>query len=320
MAQVPFEFLHSSLQSEVPGDPIVTSGATLTWEAPGILTIEPHEQSHLPAAIVSVGVHGDETVPIRLVDQWLRGLVDTGYVVKRPFLVLLANPAAVQAESRFVEHNMNRLFSTQSSAGEDEEVRRARSLMRAVKWFTDRYPDGLHFDMHSTIKPSDRERFALVPPDCAERNLTNLMKWFQRFEVDAWVQNRSAAATFASYSARLGYLSATLELGQVSSLDEPLDRFLPLIAELDGLAKGPSTPSGHMTQGYQVLREIIRPEGGFEVCLEGFVNFRPLSAGTVIARGDTEEWVVEQSGDALLFLNAKVPVGHRVALVIRPNP
>lgn len=319
MAQAPFNFLQTSLGTDVPTENIETPGAVLSWEAPGILTVEPHETSHLPATIVSVGVHGDETVPIRLVDRWLRHLVETGYTVKRPLLVMLANPAAVQAESRFVEHNMNRLFSATAAQGEQEENRRARTLMRAVQWFVERYPDGLHFDLHSTIKPSDCDRFALVPPNCAERNLTNLMKWFQRFAVDAWVQNRSAAPTFASYSASLGYLSATLELGQVSSPNEPLDRFLPLLPELDRLAQGPSTPSGHQTQGYQVLREIIRPEGAFEVCLEGFVNFRSLTAGTVIARGETEEWVVEQTGDALLFLNENVPVGHRVALVIRPS-
>ncbi|TGG90199.1 succinylglutamate desuccinylase [Natronospirillum operosum] len=319
MPSATIDFLHTSLTEDIPATAIETPGALLTWEAPGILSVEPHEPSHLPAAIISVGVHGDETVPVRLVDHWLRGLVEKELRVQRPLLVLLANPGAVQAGTRFVEHNMNRLFSSSAALGEDAESRRARVLMKAVQWFVERHPDGLHFDLHSTIKPSDRERFALVPPACAERPLTNLMKWFQRFAVDAWVQNRSAAATFANFSAGLGYLSATLELGQVSAIDEPLDRFMPIIPELEGLAQGPSTPSGHQTQGYQVLREIIRPEGEFEVCLQDFVNFRPLTAGTVIARGETEEWTIEQTGDALLFLNAQVPVGHRVALVIRPN-
>ncbi len=318
MSNNTLNFFHSSLDAEAPLGAIETPAAIMTWHCQGVLSIEPREPSHLPGVIISVGVHGDETVPIRLVDQWLARVAADALPVNRPMLFILANPAAASRETRFVDHNMNRLFDPAATAGSAPEALRALELMAQVKAFADRHPDGLHFDLHSTIKPSDKDRFALVPPACAERTLTNLLRWFQRFAVDAWVQNRSAAATFANYSANLGYLSATLELGQVSAPDEPIDRFLPLLDEFTLLAQGPSTPSGHPTQAFQVQREIIRPEGAFEVCIEDFVNFRPLTAGTVIARGETEEWTVEEDGDALLFLNARVPVGQRVALVIRP--
>lgn len=283
----------------------------------GALLIEPQADTGLCGVIISVGVHGDETVPIRLLDAWLAGAADGTISIRRPMLILLGNPDAAIAGRRFVEHNMNRLFSRESEKHTAKECQRAVILMSLVRDFVRRHPDGLHFDMHSAIKPSDQDRFAVVPVDCEAMDLSELHAWFGHFSVDAWVQNISPAAAFSSFTARLGYRSATLELGQVSALDEPIDRFLPLLAELDRLATGPAMHTDHHITYFQVVEEIIRPEGPFEVCLEGFVNFREWSEGTLIARSGDREWQIKQDGDALLFLNADVPPGHRVALVIR---
>jgi|SRR5690554_2460556 len=319
MSHTAISFIEESLNASPNLHSFTTTGGHFEWLAQGVLRIEPVQPSHLPGAIITVAVHGNETVPIRLVDQWLADMVAQDYEIQRPMLVILANPASVLIGERFVELNMNRLFSAKSAAGNSPECRRAVELMAHVQTFIEAHPEGMHFDMHSTIKGSDQDRFAIIPDACQGRNLNNLLGWFKHFAVDAWVQNVSPAATFSSFTASLGYQAATLELGQVRALDEPIDRFLPLLKELERLAKGPSVPCGHQPVAYKVVREILRPVGNFEVCLENFVNFRSLPMGTVIAKGDVEEWLVEQEGDALLFLNATVPEGHRVALVIRPQ-
>lgn len=314
-----FSFLKASLIAEESVAPPIISGTMSTWVGPGILRLEPKSPAPgLPAVVISVGVHGDEIVPIRLVDRWLNQCVGAELPINRPLLILLANPLAVAENARLLKHNMNRLFTADSHGQADAEKQRASQLMTAVEGFVSAHPDGIHFDLHSTIKPSDRDRFALVPPACADRDRQPLMHWFQRLSVDAWVQNTSPAATFANFSAQLGYLSATVEVGQVTGPDQPLDRFLPLVTELAALAAGDERRVDHDTREFQVLSEIVRPDDAFEVVLDDFVNFRPLDAGTVIARNDRQEWTIEQDGDALLFLNANVPVGHRVALVVRP--
>lgn len=310
-------FLKQSLETTISGKNFNAADAHWSWVAPGALRIEPHTDAGLCGVVISIGVHGDETVPIRLLDAWLARTAQGSINIRRPMLVLLGNPEAVIAGRRFVAHNMNRLFSSASDNDPAAECQRAVVLMHVVRDFIKQHSEGLHFDMHSTIKPSDQDRFAVVPVDCEAMDLSQMQSWFRQFAVDAWVQNISPAAAFSSFTARLGYRSATLEMGQVSSLDEPIDRFLPLLDELDRLAIGPAMETDHNITGFQVVDEIIRPEGDFELCLEGFVNFREWPRDTLIARGDNHEWRVQQDGDALLFLNADVPPGHRVALVIR---
>ncbi|MEX1198606.1 MAG: succinylglutamate desuccinylase [Pseudohongiellaceae bacterium] len=318
-----FSFIEHCLDPAGAEAEFISSKARFTWLACGALQITPHRSdTDLDSAIISVGVHGDEMIPVRLVDRWLHGMVAKEHAVRRPLLILLANPDAVRAERRFVESNMNRLFSAsskeQSVGAGSGERRRAAELMELVEQFVAAHPDGVHLDLHSTIKPSDHDRFAIIPVQCRGRDMAPLFGWLHHFATDAWVQNISPAATFTSFSASLGYTGATIELGQVSSLDEPIDRFLPLLPEMEHLAHGPAAPVEQVGIGYEVIDEIVRPEGAFEVCLDSFVNFRRLSKGMLIARTDSEEWRVEQEGDALLFLNPSVPVGHRVALLVRP--
>lgn len=311
-------FLQRSLDPAHSGGEHRVGGARWTWLAQGVLQIEPESTGDLCGAILSVGVHGDETVPIRLLDRWLEDTWRREGPVTRPMLVILANPEAVKLGRRFVEHNMNRLFFPGAADSMAGEHRRAMVLMDRVREFAARHPGGLHFDMHSTIKASDQDRFAVIPVDCEAPATDELYDWLRQFSVDAWVRNISPAAAFSGFTARLGYRSATLELGRVSSLDEPIDRFLPLLPALDSLAAGkPDTGGEHPMAAFQVVDEILRPEGDFAVCLEDFVNFRALPAGTLIARGGGRSWRVEQDGDALLFLNPDVPPGHRVALIIR---
>jgi len=311
-------FLETSLNaSTLPSDRVI-AGAGFHWPASGVIRIEPEQETGLPAMILSVGVHGNETVPVRLIDHWLDSLTQRNLLIRRPLLILLGNPAAVIKGERFVEENMNRLFSDSAARGNLPERERVRMLMAEVRSFIERYADGMHLDLHSTIKASQQDRFALVPGLCEGRDLSLLQHWFAQLEVDAWVQNRSVASTFASFTASLGYQSATLELGQVSSLNEPIDRFLPMTQALDRLASGEESQAFHRPVHFEVIGEIIRPEGEFDVALDGFVNFRELSAGTLIAHSGERKWSVERDGDSLLFLNPDVPVGHRVALVIRP--
>jgi len=321
MSQPVFRFLDQGLDDGGGADEFHAVGARWRWLARGILEVVPDALSDLPAVIISIGVHGDETVPVRLVDQWLGQLASQSKTISRPMLVVLANPDAVIIGKRFVKHNMNRLFSMQVASGLDEEHKRAAEIMRAVQQFVAAHPAGLHFDMHSTIKPSEQDRFAIIPVDCQSRDLTIMKNWLRIFAVDAWVQNISPAAAFSSFTAALGYLSATVELGQVSSLNEPIERFLSLLPALDRLAFNDEEKSQHLMAGFQVIDEIIRPEGEFELCLQDFVNFRPLTGGTLIAKANAgangQEWSIEQTGDALLFLNAQVPPGHRAGLVIR---
>jgi len=348
MSQPTFRFLDQSLDGSGSAESFRAGEARWRWLARGILEIvpgtglgpgpgaAPDADPDLPAAIISVGVHGDETVPVRLIDQWLAQLLTQVQTIRRPMLIVLANPDAVCIGKRFVKHNMNRLFCLPAASAPDDEPgtyddenSRAVDIMQAVQRFVAAYPAGMHFDLHSTIKPSDQDRFAVVPVDCQGRDLTALKNWLRLFAVDAWVQNISPAAAFSSFTAGLGYLSATVELGQVSSLDEPIERFLSLLPALDRLAFDEEEQSRHAMSGFQVIDEIIRPEGEFELCLQDFVNFRSLTAGTLIASAnggasgganggaDGHEWRIEQTGDALLFLNAQVPAGHRAGLVIR---
>ncbi|MEX1056207.1 MAG: succinylglutamate desuccinylase/aspartoacylase family protein, partial [Natronospirillum sp.] len=131
----PIEFLRSGLNPTYLSEPILKPGATAYWLGQGILQLEPTVRSDLPAVIISVGVHGDETVPIRLLDHWLQQWGREADNVHRPMLLILANPLAVAAGTRFIDHNMNRLFSVAEPERGHAEAQRTVEIMTAVQAF-----------------------------------------------------------------------------------------------------------------------------------------------------------------------------------------
>ena len=123
---------------------------------------------NLAGIILSCGIHGDETGPIHLLQRLHNELQLAALAPSRPLLLIFGNPDAIRHQQRYVDSNLNRLFtrppSPQPVAGESREAARARQLMQVCQRFQQQVPQvDLHLDLHSTIKRSCIERFALTP-------------------------------------------------------------------------------------------------------------------------------------------------------------
>ena len=78
--------------------------------------------------VLSCAVHGNETAPIEICRDIIHDITTEKQTVAHRTLFLIANPASINKGERFVEENMNRLFSGAHSNGKayNKERERAR--------------------------------------------------------------------------------------------------------------------------------------------------------------------------------------------------
>ncbi|OEY65585.1 succinylglutamate desuccinylase [Marinobacter sp. X15-166B] len=314
-------------QPAPPGQTTLKDGTRLRLAATGVLEITPPQpHSTDPALIVSAGIHGNETAPIEvlnaLVDELLRG----AWQARRATLLLLGNPPAMVAGERFIEHNLNRLFAgahQRAPFAGSAEARRAEALESVCRRFASGRSTLTHYDLHTAIRPSAREKFALYP-FVAGRQLPDRQK---AFLLEAGVntvllQNR-AGTTFSSFtSSHLGAESLTIELGKVHPFGQNdlrrLGGIWQALRRLIGDQPAPPLPPGPTLTEFEVIHEIINTGPGFVLHIpDDAANFTSYPPGTLIWQDATERYRVGERPEAIVFPNRQVPVGQRAGLLVR---
>lgn len=287
------------------------------WDE-GVYTIRGKGAADALPLILSAGVHGDETAPVQVLEHLQRQLLQRSLIPRRPLLLIIANQPALLNGKRFMQTNMNRLFGAPvRPAG--YETKRSLALEAYCRDFAELYGVGWHLDLHSTIKPSRHEHFALMPA-CNRHYDDAWAPLLAHHGFTALVRQRSPAFTFSNFTcATLGFESFTLECGAVrgSSASVPLV-LQPLLMAL--LEDDPFVvPSNATLQRYEVTIDLIKRSTAFRFRVnEQSDNFATFVEGTVLAQdGDV---VIRAPCDhsALLFANSAVPVGDRAGLVLRP--
>lgn len=304
-------------------------------------------RSELAAAgvILSCGVHGDELAPVHLLQSLQQALSAGALALVPPLLLVFANPEALACRRRFVTHNLNRLFRQEQtpdhpppSASPSAETRRAQELMVQCQRFANLCGDvACHLDLHSTIKPSLIERFALLPV----RSQPCRYAWPQplaRAGFGALIHQTRRANTFAQFSYdQFGADSFTLECGshgEVTQGNQPLTELETWLRELleyrgdfqQALqhAKAPTSSMAVTSslQEFEVTEEIIRNSDSFRFLIEeSEPNFSPHPAHTAFYQDSASP----QAGSGWeapaerysLFLNSKVGIGQRAGLLLK---
>ncbi len=164
---------HTLANSDIPLPELKTQlpdGTRAIRRAVGVLELCPPADRPNPnheALIISAGVHGNETAPIEVLNGLVTELLNGQWTLACPVLLILGNPPAMVAGERFVDANMNRLFH--GAHGKETykglpEATRAQFLEEACRQFATLHPHNLcHYDLHTAIRPSRREKFALYP-------------------------------------------------------------------------------------------------------------------------------------------------------------
>ena len=287
---------------------------------------------HRPGAVpwlqllLTVGVHGNETAPIEMLASRLLGWAEAADRLKVDLFVAIGNLDAVKAGQRFVRYDMNRMFGREGTDRDwGAESARAR-LLTATITETIRGVVGVpsvHLDLHTTIRPSLKPTFAIVPGDDAQ---APLLRWLGAAGLDAAVLSPGPNSTLSSLSARLGAAACTVELGKAQAFGaNDLGLLAGFDAALDALVRRPEQTwpifehEGRAIETFRVTRELIRKSEQFELRVPADApNFQPLPLGQPVAFDDGQEIVATRPGECILFPNPSVALGLRCGLLVAP--
>lgn len=309
---------------------VMADGSGIQLQDAGLLYLTPPPGRANPnheSLIVSAGIHGNETAPIEVLNELVSECLDGQWPLACPALLILGNPLAIDLGSRFMDVNLNRLFSGAHAKPEYANLReadRARKLEDACSAFAARHPEGLsHYDLHTAIRPSRRERFALYPYIEGRQLPRSQIDFLLEADVETLLLQHREGTTFASFSSTtLGAESFTVELGRVRPFGQNDPAALTGIRDalrrrLKGEAPPPNT--GAEPTLFEVVHEIINTGESFRFHVPDEVaNFTEYSPGTVIWENSSSHYAVGDRPEAIVFPNPRVPVGQRVGLMVRP--
>lgn len=324
------KLLELTLAGREPAEKIqlTQAGARLHWLTEGALEITPASgDDNGFDLLLSAGIHGNETAPIELLDSLLQGIASGALQPRARVLFLLGNPPAMRRGERFIDQDINRLFNGRHADASGYEALRACELERlAANFFSLPGRTRLHYDLHTAIRGSQIEQFALYPysPERAHSSLE--LARLQAAGITAVLLQSKVGITFSSYTyACLDTEAFTLELGkarpfgqnQEVNLQQLEGRLQSLIegteASLDGQALD-------VLQRFQVAREVIKHSDAFRLYLPADVeNFSELPLGYLLAEDIAgTRWIIDEPGTRIIFPNPKVKNGLRAGLLVVP--
>ncbi|RKE36723.1 succinylglutamate desuccinylase [Paraburkholderia sp. BL23I1N1] len=307
------------------------SGVRWSWLDDGVLQLEPATQEEgTRSVLASAGVHGDETAPIELLSYLVRDIANGAAALTCRLLVILGNVDAMRDACRYRDDDLNRLFSGRHAQVPDShEAPRAAALERAATQFFDiasaERGARWHIDMHTAIRASAFERFALLPH--TGRPFSHAMfEWLGEARISAVLLHTTKGNTYSHFTAQAcGAEACTLELGKVrpfgqndltrfAGADEALRHLLAGINAANG-AKGDANAA--LPRAFTVIDQITKRSEAFELRVAADVpNFTPFVKGTVLACDGDYRYVVSRDEERIVFPNATVKPGLRAGLMV----
>src|SRR5450830_1787586 len=278
---------------------LTVDGVQMRWLSEGALEVRPPQAlDNGSDVLLSSGIHGNETAPIELLDRLLHGIARGEIKPRTRILFLFGNPEAMRAAE--LEQLARSFFSLPG---------RAR----------------LHYDLHTAIRGSKVEQFALYPWKAGRQHSRHELARLRAAGMQAVLLQNKTSITFSAFTyEQLDAEAFTLELGKarpfgqnqgvdVSRLETRLTQIIegnePDAGSLDGL------------QLFAVSREVIKHSDAFLLHLPADVeNFSPLTQGYLLAEDVAKtRWVIEEEGARIIFPNPKVKNGLRAAILIVPT-
>lgn len=295
-------------------------------EDTGILRLEPHQAKQDISLVLSVGVHGNETGPIELVNELLIQILSGRLTLGIRLLVLIGNPVAANAGKRFCEVNLNRLFHGGWQGYQGFEAKRAERLEQAIDDFyqdLDEKHTKLHYDLHTAIRGSEHEKFVVYPYVKEARYSKQQLSFLAASGIDAVLLSHQATTTFSFHSYETyGAHAFTIELGKVYPFGQnDLSRFTQMESSLCLLLEEGTFAQSEISllSIFTVLDALIKDDESYQLNIaEDANNFSQFESDFLLSSSKKSEYRVKQSGDAIVFPNTNLPIGQRAGLVVRP--
>jgi succinylglutamate desuccinylase len=303
------------------------------WDS-GVICFEPHGATN-EDVVLSCGVHGNETAPIEICAAIVKDILNELLTPAVRLLVLFGNPPAINAGSREITENLNRLFSGHHSKGAgliNAERRRAKALEQYVSQFyqQSRVTNSATrnrslYDLHTAIRGSRFEKFAVCPFLHGKPWRKTEFAFLAACDVHTVLLMQTPATTFSYYASNEHNAhSFTIELGKVKPFGQnDMARFERADSSLRALICNEPVKAGAFAAEqfnmYQVYRSIVKQTQDFKLHFaDDIENFTSYPPGTLLATDGDIEYRVEQEGEALIFPNANVAIGQRAMLMVVP--
>jgi succinylglutamate desuccinylase len=307
---------------------LTVEGVRMRWLAEGALEVKPPEaRDNGTDLLLSAGIHGNETAPIELLDELIHAIARGELKPRARILFLFGNPEAMRRGERYIEQDVNRLFNGRHEQSSGAEALRACELERlAATFFSVPDRDRLHYDLHTAIRGSKIEQFALYPWKEGRQHSRRELVRLHGAGMQAVLLQNKPSIVFSAYTYdKLGAESFTLELGKARPFGQNQQvNLAPLKACLKQLIQGTESLVGDQIDGlklFSVAREIIKRSDAFTLNLPNDVeNFTVLEKGFVLAEdASSSRWIVEEEGARIIFPNPNVKNGLRAGILIVPT-
>ena len=308
---------------------VCANGARWTWQGDGILVIEPaREHADLRSVLVSAGVHGDETAPIELLSRIVADIAQGRTSLACRLLVILGNIDAMRDGGRYRDDDLNRLFSGRHlQLPHSHEAPRAAALEEAATRFFAQACEApgarWHIDMHTAIRASVFERFALLP-HTGKPFSRAMFEWLGDARISAVLLHTTKGNTYSHFTAQAcGADACTLELGKVRPFGEnDLTRFEGADLAVRALLAGTRIHAQDdekttLPRVFTVVDQLTKQSDAFELLLASDVpNFTPLAKGSLLARDGDYQYTVQRDEERIVFPNPTVKPGLRAGLLV----
>ena len=189
----------------------LANGTQVEWIENGVLRVSPKSsklsnsgRSSSNQLIISSGIHGNETAPMEIVDAIVNDIYSGELSVQTEVLFIIGNPEAARAQQRFIDDNLNRLFSGKYKQFSSPEADRAQALEKIVRdFYSQELPlngQRLHYDLHTAIRGSELEKFA-VYPYLSDQNWSSAQIGFlERCGIQAVLLSSQPSGTFSYFT------------------------------------------------------------------------------------------------------------------------
>lgn len=275
--------------------------------------------------VYSCGIHGNETGPIEIINDIISDITNAKLECVEHTLFIIGNPRAMNLEKRFCSENLNRLFARDLSSKEDNyDVLRAKEIIEVMDNFFDDKSSKIHYDLHTAIKPSELQKFAIYPFTPGRDIDIEQLGFLEDSGIDAVVFSNSKATTFSYHSSmKYGASSFTLELGKVQRFGENnRESFKDIENTLRQILEGKYKKNEKISKLklFEINIEVIKNDDSFAFTFDNTLpNFSTFKDGELISSDNTEKIYAKGSEQRVIFPNPNVKVGERAALIIRPK-
>lgn len=322
-------FLQHTLEHEFNAEPHsleLDSRVRMELLQAGVLRVSPAHSYGQYRVLISSGIHGNETAPMEIVDQLITEIKSGVLSVNNELLFVIGNPPAANKALRFIDENLNRLFSSEALDGQASyESRRATQLINYTRDFFEQGDQArLHYDLHTAIRGSYLEKFAVYPFLHERPRSEQQLGFLEACGLEAILLSNKPSKTYSYFtSTEFGADAFTVELGSVKPFGEnDMSEFAKAIHGLRGLIAGEERfeKSTQHLQVFSVVEEVIKLSDDLRLHIpHDAKNFTQYSKGQLLASDGDYQYETQRDGERFVFPIANVPIGERAMLVVAPT-